>query len=188
LREGRQSAEVVVVTKSGESRMSEGPKNERTKLSEKLEQRTEQSSEAAERGNCGHDSAGQASPRRCGRLKRCEREGEARSSARLNTESNVREPDGTGRHEGKRHGSLAGGQTQRRRAGDRSNDDRATGRTHPQALGEAQREIAGRHLRAQPSQARGDTQTQWRNTDAGHPDGGGQVDTANAFAGAATHL
>ena len=37
MREARQSAEVVVVNKSGESRMSKGPKNERTKLSEKLE-------------------------------------------------------------------------------------------------------------------------------------------------------
>jgi hypothetical protein len=46
------------VNKSGESRMNEGPKNERTKLSEKLERQTEQTSEAAERGNCGHDSAG----------------------------------------------------------------------------------------------------------------------------------
>ena len=44
--------------KSGESLMSEGPKNERTKLSEKLEPQTEQSSETAERGNCGHDSGG----------------------------------------------------------------------------------------------------------------------------------
>jgi hypothetical protein len=58
LREARKSAEVIVAIKSGESRMSEGPKNERTKLSEKLEQRTEQSSETAERGNCGHDSVG----------------------------------------------------------------------------------------------------------------------------------
>jgi RNA-directed DNA polymerase len=33
---------------------SEGPKNERTKLDEKLEQLTEQSSETAEGGNCGH--------------------------------------------------------------------------------------------------------------------------------------
>ena len=91
MREGWKSAEVVVATKSGESRMSEGPKNERTKLNEKLEPQTEESSEAAERGNCGHDSAGQASPRRCRRLKRCEREGKGRGSARLNTESNVRD-------------------------------------------------------------------------------------------------
>src|SRR5437667_4529801 len=128
--------------------MSEGPKNDRTKLSEKLEQRTEESSETAERGNCGHGSAGETSPWRCRRLKRCEPEGEARSPARLNTESNVRETDGTGRHEGKRHGSLAGGQTQRRRTGDRPNDDRATGRAHPQALGNIEGEIAGRDVRA----------------------------------------
>jgi hypothetical protein len=38
--------------------MSEGPKNERTKLSEKLEPQLEEFSETAERGNCGHDSTG----------------------------------------------------------------------------------------------------------------------------------
>jgi hypothetical protein len=38
--------------------MSKGPKNERTKRNEKLEPQTEQSSEATERGNCGHDSNG----------------------------------------------------------------------------------------------------------------------------------
>lgn len=36
LREGRKSAEVVGANKTGESRTSEGPKNERTKLNEKL--------------------------------------------------------------------------------------------------------------------------------------------------------
>jgi hypothetical protein len=41
LREGRKSAEAVVAKKSGESRMSERPKNERTKLNEKLEPQTE---------------------------------------------------------------------------------------------------------------------------------------------------
>src|SRR5919109_552686 len=107
--------------------MSEGPKNERTKLSEQLEPPTEQSSETAERGNCGHDSADQASPRRYRRLNGCERDGEGGGSARLNTESNVRGTDGRGRHEGKRQGSLASAQTQRRLAGDRPNDDRATG-------------------------------------------------------------
>src|SRR5919108_529746 len=168
--------------------MSEGPKNERTKLSEQLEPPTEQSSETAERGNCGHDSADQASPRRYRRLNGCEREGEGGGSARLNTESNVRGTDGRGRHEGKRQGSLASAQTQRRLAGDRPNDDRATGRTHPQALGDIPSETAGGHLRAQPGQARGDSQAQRRNPDAGHPDGGGPVDTANAFAGAASHL
>jgi len=41
LREARESAEVIVANKPGESRASEGPKNERTKLNEKLEQQTE---------------------------------------------------------------------------------------------------------------------------------------------------
>jgi hypothetical protein len=41
LREDRKSAEVVVAKRSGESQMSEGPKNERTKLDEKLEPQTE---------------------------------------------------------------------------------------------------------------------------------------------------
>src|SRR6266478_220981 len=48
---------------------SEGPKNERTKLDEKLEPRTEQSSETAGRGNYGHHPADEAPPWRCRRLK-----------------------------------------------------------------------------------------------------------------------
>ena len=58
MRGGRKSAEVIVARKSGESRMSEGPKNERTKLNEKLEPPPEESSETVGRDNCGHDPDG----------------------------------------------------------------------------------------------------------------------------------
>src|SRR5260370_8012663 len=48
---------------------SEGPKNERTKLDEKLKPRTEQLSETAGRGNYGHHPADEAPPWRSRRLK-----------------------------------------------------------------------------------------------------------------------
>src|SRR5260221_13106548 len=83
--------------KPGESRVSEGPKNERTELNEKLESQTEQSAEAVGSGNCGHYPKGKALARRCGRRHpgRASWQG-PRGSARLNTESEVREPDGMG--------------------------------------------------------------------------------------------
>src|SRR6266404_3968802 len=80
--------------KPGESRVSEGPKNERTELNEKLESQTEQSAEAVGSGNCGHYPKGKALARRCGRRhpERASWQG-PRGSARLNTESEVREPE-----------------------------------------------------------------------------------------------
>src|SRR5258708_28074376 len=65
--------------KPGESRVSEGPKNERTELNEKLESQTEQSAEAVGSGNCGHYPKGKALARRCG----------DRKSTRLNSSHQI---------------------------------------------------------------------------------------------------
>src|ERR1035438_9927567 len=62
------------------------------------------------------------------------------------------------------------------------------GRTSASALGNPLRQATGRHLRAQPSQAGGDTQTGRRKTEAGHTDGAGPVDSTDAAASIAADL
>src|SRR5258708_18742508 len=111
-----------------------------------------------------------------------EQAGKDQEAPRLNTESEVREPDGTGCQRRECPSSLAGGQTQRRRARHRPNDNRATAGPYRQTLGDTAKQTAGRDIRAQPGGARGATQAQRRTEGPGHSAGACPSNPPDAFA------
>ena len=84
--------------------------------------------------------------------------------------------------------SLAGGQTQQRRGGHRPDDDGTTARPYSSALGKHPSQTAGGTYVPSPVRRVEIPKPNGGNTDAGHPDGAGSVDTANALAGAATDI
>src|ERR1019366_8647497 len=91
---------------------------------------TQEQSETTGRDNYGHHP-GSAKRRRSGEAAAGAMSGRGgKLGCGSRKESNVREPDGKGGHSGKRHGGLAGGQTQRRRARDRRDDHSTTARPH----------------------------------------------------------
>src|SRR5207248_2997640 len=157
-------------------------------LNENLRGNREEPSETAGRDNYGHHPGpAKLWPKRRSRCKPKGADDERWPFAGHTTESNARRTDGTGSWAGKCHGSLAGGQTQRRSARHRRHDHPRAARPPPQALGDYPREASGRDVCAQPGAAGGNTQTQRRGETAGHSHSGGPMDSANAFANAATH-
>src|SRR5450432_4390775 len=111
-----------------------------------------------------------------------------RRFANLPKESNVREPDGSSCNGRELRAGFGGGKTQQGGGGDRPDDDEGTGESSSGAPGKDPGEAVGGNLCSESREAGGNTQTERRHANAGHPDGTGSVHSADAVAGADADL